>query len=320
MPYILIIGATGVGKTAFSNTLSELLPIEIINGDMGQFYTKLTIGTAKPAWFESKTPHHLFDIIKEPGHYSASSYRAAVQDLINQISVRGKMPVIVGGSTLYALSLFYPPQATAPISQELLKKSDDYVASLKKEDYWSMLSGIDAKRAEKIHPHDTYRLERALKQWATLGKSPSALEPSYSPIDNRVVIIDLSMEKELLVSRLGLRIYQMVSDGWCSEVEMLLETPWESWWKSKKIIGYEEIASFVRAGMPFDQLKNLVARITQKSMAYVKKQKTFFRMLSKKIANERDSGILYIPIDLTLSPSDLYIKQLCADIAAHLGT
>ena len=117
-PFILIIsGPTGVGKTDFVFELSRHFPLEFINADVGQFYTPLTIGTAKPNWRHETVPHHLFDILDEPKSLSVMQYRDLASVLIRSCWERKKIPVFVGGSLFYLKSLLFS-QADVPSLEE----------------------------------------------------------------------------------------------------------------------------------------------------------------------------------------------------------
>lgn len=119
---IVIAGATGVGKTDFALSLAEYLPIEIINADLGQFYQPLTIGTAKPLWQEHPVKHHLFDIFSEPRSCTVMEYRTRALECIHKIWQQKKIPVIVGGSTLYVESIFFEPQQTKTNAEFILNE------------------------------------------------------------------------------------------------------------------------------------------------------------------------------------------------------
>ncbi len=111
---LIIFGPTGVGKTACADHIAKSQPIEIINMDMGQLYTPLTIGTAKPDWQSSPVTHHMFDIINDPVNFTVAEYRSKVAALVQEIWQRNKLPVLVGGSGFYVRSLLFPPQVPSP--------------------------------------------------------------------------------------------------------------------------------------------------------------------------------------------------------------
>ncbi len=111
--FIVITGPTGVGKTDFVQQLCQKLPfpVEVINGDVGQFYKPLSIGTAKPAYESEPVPHHLFDIMEKPEDYTVALFRERVARLMSDIWSRSAVPLIVGGSSFYIQSLYFPPRA-----------------------------------------------------------------------------------------------------------------------------------------------------------------------------------------------------------------
>src|SRR5579863_9779399 len=114
-PFMLIVyGPTGVGKTDVALAIAQHIPAEIINMDMGQFYTPLSIGTAKPDWKNSPIPHHLFDIIDTPINYTVAEYRTMLYKTVQEVIGRGNLPILVGGSGFYLHSLLFPPHTAFP--------------------------------------------------------------------------------------------------------------------------------------------------------------------------------------------------------------
>ena len=175
---VVIAGSTGVGKTDFALNLGKDLPIEIVNADTGQFYEPLTVGTAKPDWKTNSIPHHLFDIFTTPRSCTILEYRKLLSACLEDIWKRNKIPVIVGGSTFYIESIFFEPAQPDQID----KAQEDLDLTLFDDlSLWDKLNAIDPQRAEEIHPHDHYRLTRALTLWHTTGIKPSKQRPSYNP-------------------------------------------------------------------------------------------------------------------------------------------
>jgi tRNA dimethylallyltransferase len=315
--FVAIIGPTGVGKTALAESLGKFFPIHIINGDMAQLYSPLTIGTAKPEWRSSSFTHYLFDVLNAPESYSAPQYRSAVHNLLQAKARTQDIPLIVGGSTLYMWSLFFA-QAQGNHTQWALEEAKQWIESLQPCDYWSTLHAIDQERAAALHPNDTYRVYRALLQWRLQGKRPSTFKPTFSPLA-KSLIIHIDKERAILRNDLEKRVRSMLENGWIQEVNNLYATPWKKFWEEKKIIGYQEIAQFLEAGMSAQHIDTLVSAITQKTVAYAKKQATFWRMLRQKLNNNQaHSSMEYVYIDLTFSTPDLYIKQLCQQIESRV--
>ena len=313
-PLVLIIfGPTAVGKTDFALEVASQIPAEIINGDTGQLYTPLTIGTAKPDWRNEPVVHHLFDIIDEPINYTVIEYRKRLLITVNDIFKRGKLPIIVGGSGFYLKSLFFPPRvdvaATEPSEQIDLEQYDD-------TQLWDLLASIDKKRAEQIHKDDSYRLKRALTLWQQTGKKPSTLMPVYKPPMN-FLLLYLSRDRKQLYDRINLRTKQMVTGGWIAEVARLVDTPWEPFLREKKLIGYDVLLDYLAGEQTEETLKKAIDCIAQRTRHYAKRQKTFWNSFSRQIQKAAES--FYDPtqiiseaksINLTLLDRDLYIKQL----------
>jgi tRNA dimethylallyltransferase len=307
-PYIIVIyGPTGVGKTDSALEIAQSISgAHIINGDVGQFYKPLTIGTAKPAWQHSSIPHHLFDSIDEPRNYTVCEYRQQVQRLIQELHRNGDTPIIVGGSGFYIASLLFP-------SQEFDHQAPEY-DTCKEKPSWDMLRDIDPIRSSQIHPHDQYRIARAWHIWRTTGKKPSMYKPHYAPIAPTLMLHVTRTRKELY-ERIDRRVLAMMEQGWLPETQNLLGTPWELFMQEKRLIGYDDIINYLTQSTQISY-DALIARIGQRTRNYAKRQETFWRALERSIVREalpvHDNAVVMHTIDLTLSPIDLYLKKLSA--------
>lgn len=297
---IIIAGSTGVGKSDFAQSLADHFPIEIINCDIGQFYTPLTIGTAKPHWKAATIPHHFFDIIDSPKNFTIIEYRKQIEPLLQQILTRGNIPVIAGGSTFYLHALFYQTQ-------------HDECAGNETTGTWQDLYAVDPGRARAIHERDIYRINRALTVWRATGKKPSQNQLVYKPIAPFTLLF-LQRPRVQLYERINTRVELMVQQGWVEEVAQLKNTDWAQFLTRKKIIGYNELLEYLDADNTHMTMKDTIAKIQQRTRNYAKRQLTFWRMLEKKVNAElaqnpaTDSACM--AIDLTLMDHDLYIKQL----------
>lgn len=285
---IVIAGSTGVGKTDVALTLGNHLPIEIVNADLGQFYGPLTIGTAKPPWKESPIRHHLFDIFKTPYYYTAAEFRKQIATCINDIWDRGKIPVIVGGSTFYIESIFFEFHAPPIVHkdkndvQEILKQAE--LSS------WDMLYSIDPERAMAIHHNDRYRINRSLEMWNKSGVKPSEQKPHYNPVAP-YLFFSLIRNRSELYNRINQRVRLMIEDGWIDEVKALMDTPWEDFVMVKKFIGYSEIREYILQEQLLSlvhrkqKLEQIISIIAQKTRNYAKRQNSFWRRLEKKLSD-----------------------------------
>lgn len=287
---IIITGPTGVGKTDIVKNISTSLgqPVEIINADVGQFYEPLAIGTAKPEWQKETDPQHLFDYIKEPKNYTAFDYRFDVMLLMNAIWKRNAIPIIVGGSAFYLKSLFFPPQNNKLIADNALYREDreKQMAAQSNQQLWDELYAIDLERAESLHKNDRYRLERALLLWYTTGALPSKQIPDFKPLCNYFMIF-LTRERQQLYDRINKRVIEMINAGWIHEVERL-KNEWKEFLKRKKLIGYDDIITFLENINKVMSLESsdqnvLIETIQQKTRWYAKRQHTFWNSFKKQL-------------------------------------
>ena len=312
---IILHGPTGVGKTECADYLASVLPVEIVNSDMGQLYTPLTIGTAKPDWRASATPHHLFDILDAPELFSVTAYRAKLKQILRTIWEQQKIPLIIGGSSYYVMSLFYPPVFAYPghPAKALAGTAPGKPFAENDEDLWEKLHEIDPERAEQIDPADGYRIARALEIWQSTGVKPSAYKPKYDPIAD-YYFIWMTRDREDLYQRINERVVAMLNAGWIEEVKALRGTQWEPFLCKKKIIGYTEILDYLAGEIPYDKMVSMIQKRTRN---YAKRQITFWRMLKEKLENAlktmavaRKERCAIDTVNLTGSGIERYSDQL----------
>ncbi len=276
---LIITGPTASGKTSLALKIANIIPSEIVNADVGQFYKPLSIGTAKPDWKNNSVPHHLFDIIDRPEDLTVFRYRALVLEKVQEIFKRKRIPIIVGGSFFYLKSLFYPPI-------KLSNKKNPPIPEQSKN-LWQSLFEIDPQRAETIHPNDTYRLTRALMIWKYTGDKPSSYLPKFDPEFNANIIF-LCPDKEVLKQRINDRTIQMFScfPSWIDETKLIMGTEWEAFLEYKKLIGYPEIIKWIKEGQQSE--KELIEIIQKKTWGYARRQIVFWKSFSKMLI--KDNG------------------------------
>jgi tRNA dimethylallyltransferase len=274
---IIIYGPTGVGKTEYALNLGKNQKIEIINGDVGQFYEPLAIGTAKPDWKNEEIPHHLFDVLSKPVDCTVAQYRTMVLEKVKEVWNRGNLPVIVGGSGFYIKSLFFIPEGPHCDQKEVEQDS-----SVSTQDLWERLKQRDPERADALYQQDRYRIERALALLSK-GIQASKCAPVYQELDADVLIVFLNRDRSELYERINERTQSMLDAGWLKEVELLLGAEWESFLIRKKLIGYNDIIVYLQGDRTDQEKEQLINIIQKKTRNYAKRQLTFWRMLEKLI-------------------------------------
>ncbi len=279
----IITGPTAVGKTDFALMHAPAIRGTVINADVGQFYTPLTIGTAKPNWRRQAVPHVLFDIVDQPVDISAVDYCCRVKGVASDVLRHGGAPLIVGGSGFYVHSLLFRiPEVTA-VGRRLYAEQTEVL--------WQQLVAIDQVRAHQIDPHDRYRIERALDIWHGTGILPSQFTPQFAPDFNCRIIILWQPTKDLY-PRINCRVDALLQQGWIDEVRAL-ET-WQPFLLRKKLIGYDDIVRYLHGEISsYDELSAVIA---QKTRHYAKRQLTFMRMLTKK-GNEHGVPVTWVEME-----------------------
>ncbi len=311
---LIIFGPTGAGKTDLALQIAQQVEAEIVNMDVGQFYKPFSIGTAKPDWYNSPIPHHLFDIIDEPKGLTVVAYRDKLRATINTIWQNKKLPIVVGGSGFYLKSLFFPPRTIESSIEPVLNiahnaKYSKAVGS----NSWELLRTIDSVRAAQIDKNDTYRINRALTIWYATGRLPSAYAPIYKPLANCLLIFT-ERDKHDLYTNIDNRVIQMIDHGWIDEVKTLQGTNWVPFIRDKKIIGYDDICHYLTGNQTEQKRQHMIKTIQKRTRNYAKRQYTFWRMLEKKLkkvtSTNKKQEVVLESVNLTFVQLHLYIKQL----------
>lgn len=302
----MLIGPTAVGKTKLSIELAKKYNGEIISGDSMQIYKEMDIGTAKITNSEMEgIPHHLIDI-KEPDEgFSVAEFQELVRGEISEITARGKLPIIVGGTGLYIQSVIYDYQFSDAPSDESVRKELEARAAIEgNESLHLELRQVDPISADKIHPNNIRRVIRALEVYHCTGKTISEYQDKQDPeLMYETVIIGLTMEREILYERINKRVDLMIEEGLLSEVEKLYNRGLKDC-QSIQAIGYKEIYEFFENRIT---LERAIEQLKQNSRRYAKRQLTWFR--NKMNVNWFDMS--------EAADSSNFQKKL-AEISAHI--
>ncbi|MBM4208327.1 MAG: tRNA (adenosine(37)-N6)-dimethylallyltransferase MiaA [Gammaproteobacteria bacterium] len=222
---LFLMGPTASGKSALGVQLAQRLNGEIISVDSALVYRGMDIGTAKPSLIERQgIPHHLIDILDPGESYSTGQFKSQALALMADISQRGKLPILVGGTMLYfnalAGGLAELPEADANIRAKL----DEELMRLGKEALHQRLATIDPLAAARIHPNDPQRIQRALEVYELTGKPistyfKSAAQTSIPYRINKIIIAP--EERKTVHERIAQRFEVMINQGFIEEVEAL---------------------------------------------------------------------------------------------------
>lgn len=223
IPIVMLMGPTASGKTDLALRLALRLPVEIISVDSAQVYRHMDIGTAKPSQqIRQRFVHHLVDIRDPAEPYSAAEFKSEAQDLIRQIHEHGKIPLLVGGTTLYFRTLTHGlsslPAADAQIRNELTQEAQ----RLGWPALHARLAQVDPTAAIRIHPHDRQRIQRALEIWLLTRQTQTDLwQQAGIGHPYKIIKIALHVDRSLLHEWIARRFREMLAQGLIEEVAQL---------------------------------------------------------------------------------------------------
>jgi tRNA dimethylallyltransferase len=225
-PAIFLMGPTASGKTGAAVCLQSKLPVEIISVDSALVFIDMNIGTAKPdAATLAAAPHHLIDMIEPTNAYSAANFRSDALHLMADITARGKIPLLVGGTMLYFKALEGGLSGLPEANAQVRARLDARAALIGWSRMHEKLALIDPETAARLMPNDAQRIQRALEVFEITGESMSALfkKQSTEILPYKVLKIGLvPSDRKVLHARIEGRFEQMLKNGFLDEVKSLI--------------------------------------------------------------------------------------------------
>ena len=277
-PKILVIcGPTASGKTSLGIKCANKFNGEIISADSMQIYKKLDIGTAKPTKEEIlQAKHHLIDIVEPDQEFSVGQYSKLAKEKISELTNKGKLPIIVGGTGLYIKSILYPYTfASVPKDLTLREKYNKILEEKGKEYLYELLKEKDINATQKIHINDTKRVIRALEIAELSQKTKTEQSDKIEEMLYDATIIVLDIPREELYERINYRVDLMVKDGVVDEIKELLDKKVISKdCQSMQAIGYKEFFLYLENE---SSLTDSIELLKKNTRNYAKRQLTFFR-------------------------------------------
>ncbi|GAB2024167.1 tRNA (adenosine(37)-N6)-dimethylallyltransferase MiaA [Lactovum odontotermitis] len=256
---LVVVGPTAVGKTALGVKLAHEFDGEIISGDSQQVYRGLDIGTAKvtPLEMEGVT-HHLIDIREITENFSAHDFVTAANTAITDITARGKLPIIVGGTGLYIQALIEGYHLGGEENHQQMQRLRETLETLTNDELQSRLK-------QPLPEFNRRRAIRAL-ELETYGSGEN------KPTGDEFCLIGLTTSREQLYERINLRAEKMIDAGLLTEAELLYKNYRSV--QAAKAIGYKEFFPYFAGDIT---LEEAVERLKQDSRHYAKRQLTWFR-------------------------------------------
>jgi tRNA dimethylallyltransferase len=277
-----LIGPTASGKTNLAVELANTFPFEIISVDSAQIYQDMDIGVAKPSQdILDKAPHHLINIMKPNEAYSVAQFTQDALKLIDEILMRGHIPLLVGGTMMYFNGLEKGINQM-PMTDEQLRKDIEIEASqVGWPKVYEKLKSVDKETAEKLNPNDAQRISRALEVFYSSGKSLS----SYHQLKNKDVfpfsVCKLGLmpsNRKILHQRIEFRVHEMIEAGLFEEVRSLLQkySTLQSHMPSMRSVGYRQTLDYFNGGI---EEKECIDKIIFATRQLAKRQMTWMRSM-----------------------------------------
>jgi tRNA dimethylallyltransferase len=274
---VVICGPTAGGKSAVALELASEFGAEVINADSMQVYTYMDIGTAKPSPEERKlVRHHLIDILYPDEEFSAALFREAAQQAIADVEARGRTAMVVGGTGLYIKALTSGLIRGGEVDPAIRARLRAEAQGQGREGLYRRLQTVDPVTAARLHPHDTYRVIRALEVYERTGSPISAMRQRHQFQEGpyQVLTIGLLRGREELYQRIDARVDEMITRGLKQEVQRLLDRGYSPRLKTMQSLGYKQMVAHLQGEHDLAEAVRLMKRDTRR---YAKRQLTWFK-------------------------------------------
>lgn len=274
---VVILGPTASGKSELAIHIAQKLDGEVVCCDSTQIYRHFDIGTGKLSLAEQAgIPHHLMDIAEPAEIFTAGDYRRIAEQTIEDICVRGKLPILTVGTGLYVRALLEGLDDLPERSEALRDRLRQRAAQRGSEHLHRILRRCDPAGAAQIAPQDSHKLIRALEICFLTGKPASQLRGQYRAglKGFSVVKMGLMPARESLYSQIDRRVQAMLASGWVDEVRSLIQLKISPAVKPFTFLGYAQVREHILNGR---SLEDITPEIQQATRRYAKRQITWFR-------------------------------------------
>ena len=273
---VVILGPTATGKSHCGIELAKRFRGEIISGDSMLVYRQMNIGTAKPSAEELRTvPHHLINILPPDASYSVADFQQQAAELIHEITLRGNLPILVGGTGLYIKALLEDYRFSEVEGNPVLRRQlETFALEQGTGKLFAWLEKEDPEAAERLHPNDIRRVVRALET-ALSGDRVSQQKQEELKYD--ATVFGLSMERELLYERINRRVDRMIRDGLEEEVRSLLKGGLSmQHCLSMRSLGYRQMEEYLTGQC---DRKTAIDNIKKGTRHFAKRQITWYKKM-----------------------------------------
>ncbi len=287
---IIICGPTASGKTSLSIDLAKEINGEIISSDSMQIYKDMNIGSAKPTIEEmGNIKHYLIDHVSPEERYSVARFKEEAQEAIEQVLLKGKTPIVVGGTGLYVNSLIYGIEyRDINIDLEYRNKLEDIVSKNGLSLLFDEAAQIDPEAMKTISKNDKKRILRVLEIYHATGKTKTQqeLESRKNGVKYDYKVFVVSMKRDKLYDRINNRVDSMLKKGLVQEVENLIKK-YKIFPTAMQALGYKEVKEYLDG---FITEEEMVEKIKIETRRYAKRQLTWFKRYKDAIWLDSENG------------------------------
>lgn len=281
---VVIVGPTASGKTAVSIELAKKINGEIISADSMQIYKDMNIGSAKPTEEEMQgIYHHMIDVVEPTEVFNVARYKEMAEKCIEEILVKGKIPIIVGGTGLYVSTLTNGIEFSDIESDEEYRKELENISLQENgvDILFEQLKRIDPEAANVIDKNNVRRVIRALEIYKVTGKTKTQVDKeSVKELKYDYRIFGMLWDRQELYERIDKRVDIMIDMGLVDEVEKINKNGISS--TAIQGLGYKEIIEYIKNEIT---LEDAIEKIKQETRRYAKRQMTWFK---------RDKSIIWL--------------------------
>lgn len=291
-PVIAIVGPTAIGKSRIGIQVAKQLQTEILTADSRQVFREMDIGTDKPSLSEREgVPHRLIDLVNPDQPFNTGDFRQAAIAEISRLHQSGHIPLVIGGTGLYIRTLLRG-LCPGPPADWCLRQQMTEEAKLHGPQYlFNQLQRVDPAMAQRLHPNDQPKIQRALEVYAILGKPFSQIQAEHQFVDDTYpyLLIGLTMDRPTLYQRIDTRVELEIDKGLIQETRQLLNRGYSRDLGSMKGLGYKQFSGYLAGDYSYEEAVRILKRDTRR---FAKRQMTWFA---------KEPGIHWLPIE----PSDI---------------
>lgn len=281
---IILTGPTGVGKTSYSIKLAKDINGEIISCDSFQIYKYMNIGTAKVNKEESwGVTHHNIDIVYPDEEFNVALFKKITEDKITDISSRGKIPLLVGGTGLYLHSLIHDLSFSGGEHDPITRRKIENLIADKGLGYiYDKLIEIDTNLINYLDKNNRNRIIRAYEIFLTTRDNPINHLSEFRKKSNKYdyLYLILNKDRQDLYGSINKRVDRMIDMGLVDEISSLIDKGYDFNLRSFKAIGYKEFKGYFKGNVDLDEV---IEKIKQHSRNYAKRQITWFKRVEDGI-------------------------------------